>query len=441
MEKSTKKYLGFFPLQWAAIIFVAIVSFAIHLPRLDHPCVVVFDETHFGGFISDYLRGICFFDIHPPLAKLMLAGQAYVTGYHGDFNFSKMDSKYSSDFYIPIRFLPAFLCSLASPLMTATLLLQHVSISMSVLCGLLFSFEFNQITQSRLILTDGILYFFVALSVFTTAIEETYESGYFLIFIQTLAASSAFCTKFTAAGVFILIAVSHFKLVLRRPHWFLTLVIRGLFVSIVFFIFLYSVMVIHIKAMPIKGYGDLYLESNYRTYPMPKRVWKLLLAMYRYNSQLGFTHPFQTYWYQWPFVTYTPLFLYHSSNSFLFLFSNPVVSALSFIGFFVGIFAKEFDYSICYLISYLPFILVSRCTFNYHYEIPLMFGILSFCRGLSTLIKSRKIHLIIAIFLMILVVACFIFWFPWIYATNVTRAQMKRMIIWPQMKKSWGYYT
>ncbi len=32
---------------------------------------MVFDEVHFGKFISGYIRGTYFFDIHPPAGKLL----------------------------------------------------------------------------------------------------------------------------------------------------------------------------------------------------------------------------------------------------------------------------------------------------------------------------------------------------------------------------------
>jgi dolichyl-phosphate-mannose--protein O-mannosyl transferase len=79
------------------------------------PPHIIFDETHFGGFVSDYLRGICFFDIHPPLGKLILYAAARFTGYDGSYNFSQFAAPYTTDFYIPLRATPAVFSSLIAP--------------------------------------------------------------------------------------------------------------------------------------------------------------------------------------------------------------------------------------------------------------------------------------------------------------------------------------
>jgi len=46
-----------------------------------------FDEVHFGGFASKYINQKFFMDVHPPLAKLMIAGTAYLAGFDGKFDF------------------------------------------------------------------------------------------------------------------------------------------------------------------------------------------------------------------------------------------------------------------------------------------------------------------------------------------------------------------
>ena len=58
-----------------------ILSLATHLFMFDFPHEAVFDEVYFTSFISHYFTHTYFFDIHPPFAKLLIAGVGYLTGF------------------------------------------------------------------------------------------------------------------------------------------------------------------------------------------------------------------------------------------------------------------------------------------------------------------------------------------------------------------------
>lgn len=419
--------------QWFFVLCVMIISLCTHLPRIEYPKSVVFDETHFGNFISDYIKGVSFFDIHPPLAKLILAGYAKVIGYDGKYNFSTPDSKYSSDFYINLRRFPAIFSSLVSPLITASLYLRGNSNAFSIMGGLLFAFDFTSITQSRFILTDGILYFFVALTIYVSSMLK-HKENWTIILLQALAGSCAFCCKFTAGGTLVFIAFTHITLLRGRKDWFLILFIRG---SVIFFVLLsviWTTMYIHIKMLPRIGYGDKYMRPDFREMSIYNQIPELLYQMYRYNRDLTATHPYSSKWYQWPFSISIPLLIWMKwPNQFIFIFNNPVCSIASLIGAIASLFYLQFDLLFGYLASYVPFFFVTRCMWSYHYQIPLIFGIMAFSHVSDTFFHKRKG--LWSSIVLLLCIASYLFWFSWIYGTSMPYDNHKTRVIWPELKK------
>ena len=57
----------------AALLFLGAAALWTRLYRIGSPASVVFDEQHFGRFCMHYVRRKFFFDVHPPLGKMLLA--------------------------------------------------------------------------------------------------------------------------------------------------------------------------------------------------------------------------------------------------------------------------------------------------------------------------------------------------------------------------------
>nr|MCR5691638.1 glycosyltransferase family 39 protein [Eubacterium sp.] len=101
-------------------------------------------------------------------------------------------------------------------------------------------------------------------------------------------------------------------------------------------------------------------------------------TMYTYHSQLKATHPYSSTWYEWPGM-YRPMFYYCEtlSNGLkegISAFGNPLVwwaGIPAFIYMLWRIFSKKDRLaafvSFAYLVQYVPWMLVPRCTFAYHY--------------------------------------------------------------------------
>ena len=48
----------------------------------------------FGGFASKYIKGRFFMDVHPPLAKMLIALCGWLAGFNGDFDFKDIGKDY-----------------------------------------------------------------------------------------------------------------------------------------------------------------------------------------------------------------------------------------------------------------------------------------------------------------------------------------------------------
>lgn len=89
------------PLTRAMLLVFTLATLALRMYRVSEPQQVVFDEVHFGGFASHYLKGTYFFDVHPPLGKLIIAGIGHFYGYKGTFAFKDISDPYADDPTVP----------------------------------------------------------------------------------------------------------------------------------------------------------------------------------------------------------------------------------------------------------------------------------------------------------------------------------------------------
>lgn len=108
------------------------------------------------------------------------------------------------------------------------------------------------------------------------------------------------------------------------------------------------------------------------------RMIKNQIDMFDYHSTLEATHPFSSVWYEWPIMA-RPVY-YYSGTTLSGLkegmsgFGNPLVWWAGIPAFFYMIYrgirysdGKALFLSYAYGVQMLPWMLVSRCTFAYHY--------------------------------------------------------------------------
>ncbi|XP_029469941.1 protein O-mannosyl-transferase 1 isoform X2 [Rhinatrema bivittatum] len=149
------------------LMVLTVVGLVSRLWGLTHPHAVVFDEVYYGQFISLYMKQIFFLDDSgPPLGHMLLALGGYMGGFDGNFLWNRIGAEYSNNVPVwSLRFLPAVAGGLCVPIVYQIVLELHFSHSTALGAALLILLENSLITQSRLMLLESILIFFILLAV------------------------------------------------------------------------------------------------------------------------------------------------------------------------------------------------------------------------------------------------------------------------------------
>ncbi|CAG8554655.1 29354_t:CDS:10 [Gigaspora margarita] len=133
------------------LLGLIVVSIIVRLYRLDHPNSAV----HY-WFLRKYIRGNFFIDMHPPLAKLLIALPGYLSRYDGILDLENesefSESKYP---YVTMRLISGILGIFIIPFSYLTIKLSGFSTNAAFLVSALLIFENALVTQSRLILLDS----------------------------------------------------------------------------------------------------------------------------------------------------------------------------------------------------------------------------------------------------------------------------------------------
>ncbi|KAI6247717.1 Dolichyl-phosphate-mannose--protein mannosyltransferase 1 [Erysiphe necator] len=159
---------------------VTLLAIFIRLFRIYQPSSVVFDEVHFGGFVSKYIKGSFFMDVHPPLAKLLLTLAGWLAGFDGNFTFKEIGMDYIEPAvpYVAMRMLPAICGILTVPIIFLTLKAAGCHTFSATMGAILITFENGLLTQARLILLDSPLVFMTTITVLAfISFSNQHEQG------------------------------------------------------------------------------------------------------------------------------------------------------------------------------------------------------------------------------------------------------------------------
>lgn len=414
-----------------------------------------------------------FFDIHPPLGKLILAYTSYFLGYRPEPSFviEKIGNEYPAHVkYAIVRAVSATFSVGTVPITYIIARQLRISRISSALATTSVLLDFLGIIEGRLILMDSQLLFFCQLSL--CCAFHLWETHYgtrkraIWLFLTGLSCGTALSIKHTALATPGLIGIiSFFGLhFLSQPLDISECVYAGV-CGLTMYVMSFYVM---FKALwHTGGKYDNFMPLNFKKTliggefydPKAKRVSFLRLFIYlnrrmiQSNASIKKRHSWESDWYQWIVNWRGVLYFVKRETvneaelkSQIYLLGNPAVIYLTLLS--IVIFAIVLLLSVRYrqtwsvrarfaqlvwkrnngifllcgwLCNLLPYILVDRAAFIYHYMPGLFYGQLLTAVVVDLL--PPKTRIAIVVILMGVISAAFVYWSPWVYCLPLTNEQ------------------
>jgi len=449
--------LGRASFELRAPFVILAVSFVLHFLWFFRPLSVVFDEAAYGRFALDYLRHDFIFDIHPPLGRLLIWLPAWVLQLNPSFSFDANGLPFPSASYLVLRLMPQVAGTLLPLVVYAVALELGMTRWTALVVGLLIALDNALLVMSRFALPDVFILLFGFAAVWAYLRAEKHGAWVWL----TAAAVTAGCAvsvKWTGlAFVGVIMALQAVRF-LRDNSWIsLEKLMLLCLLPIVVYLCAYAVEF----GIANRTSGDVaFMSPQFQAsligHPTgdPETVALGFLGKFvELNAkQLDFAlmntnsgHPSVSKWYTWPFMMRSVYFWaegYEADReAHIYLLGNPVIwwtSAYAVLFLLVnlppkclafaetGTFPMERPDAIIvlgYLSNMLPFIVVSRDMFLYHYMPALVFAILA----IGLLLDRSGRRVVVGCGLLAAAVCAFVYFAPLSYGVPMAKSSFDGM--------------
>ena len=342
-----------------------------------------FDEIYHARTALEHIENVYPYEItHPPLGKEIIGLGIRLFGMT-PFGW---------------RFMGTLFGVLMLPILYVFLKRMTRSSAIAGCATVIFAFDFMHFVQTRIATIDTYSVFFILLMYlfmwrFVSGGKWRYLalSGVFF----GLGAASKWTCIYAGAGLAVIWLV-YWITQARRPR-FAARFIANCGFCLVFFVavplVIYYVSYYHYgTARGLEGGAGMFFTRDYFDI-----VWDNQVYMWEYHSDLVSTHPYASRWYQWlvdarPILYYLEYFEDGTTKSAFGAFMNPLFCWAGLIAIFANalfIFkdrdGKAAFIVIGYLAQLLPWVLVTRLTFAYHYFPSEVFLILALANVWSRL--------------------------------------------------------
>ncbi|KAG5671930.1 hypothetical protein PVAND_002098 [Polypedilum vanderplanki] len=268
---------------WYFTVFVLViaVTFATRFYKVTEPDHVCWDETHFGKMASWYINRTFFFDVHPPLAKMLIALSGKLTGYNGTYAFEKPSDKYNGTKYEGMRIFCTFLGATIVPMAYETVNDMTGSVLAAFIAAVYLIFDVGMITLNQYILLDPPLLCFmtaslmgmVKVSKYTTRNQSfTVRWWQWLTFTGTMIACTI-SVKFVGLFIVLLVGLQTIsdlwfvlgdlsKPIIYSIKEFIARAVMLIVLPIFLYVFFFY---IHLRVLNHSGNGDGFYSSGFQS--------------------------------------------------------------------------------------------------------------------------------------------------------------------------------
>ncbi|MCR4334295.1 MAG: phospholipid carrier-dependent glycosyltransferase [Patescibacteria group bacterium] len=404
-------------------IIITVLSFITRFSFLNFPNQVVFDETHYGKFVSNYLNHFYFFDLHPPFLKLLATLSAYWGHFNPNFDFASIGETFTEPNFIYLRIVPA-IAGFLLPLVIYFLAKQiGISTIGAFFTGIAVVFENSILVQSKFLLIDGVLLFFGFSAILFYLLYRNKKSLKWLI-LSAFFLGATISIKWTGISFLatcILIEILSF--IHNKKQFQLKTLAILIFIPVLFYITSFA---IHFHILTKSGTGDAFMSQNFLQKGFTEKFIELNAIMLIESQNLTTSHPYTSKWYTWPLMK-RPIFywqntdqrIYSNGNPFIYWFGAlAILILLMHIIFRTRFFIQKrkavifiiFSYSI----NFFPYAILTRITFIYYYLASLVFSILAISLIIDS-IKNKKVKNSYYIILLIIFIITFLYFSPLTY--------------------------
>jgi dolichyl-phosphate-mannose-protein mannosyltransferase len=453
--------------KWAiwGIISICIMSIFLRFWGLGRFNELIFDEFYYAKFADNYLTNTQFYNSHPPLSQYLIAigiwiGDRFAIGQ--DTTNTLTGSLHSTFSY---RWMNALFGSLIPPLVAALAYQLNQRMSYAFFAALFISLDGLFLVDSRYALNNIFLVFFGILGQLLVLIASRIKCNLasqnlsqrqqiFTIGAGISFGASAACKwngLWFLLGIFILLGIAKIwgliKVFIQPRMTSNSLLDRLARINLFQIIF-------GLGIVPVLTYSMLWIPHLIQNPRL--NFWEMQLSILNYHEQIGNSdtiHPYCANWYTWPLML-RPLAYYYQQdrstqlyydvhamgNPFLWWFAIVAIFILS-IKLIQGLvqtpmselsmeklherlqysqaahFERRIDIPLFIIFNYaanlLPWVLVTRCVFIYHYMGAVLFAIMGLAWLVDTWLRSSsRFFQGMSLTIIFTVAGGFVFWLP-----------------------------